>query len=137
MKRILVAWALALSACGAPAAASPSPSPVTVATPSPTASPTVGPAPTAYSPAASAAKHITASVTELMNLSGDPAIEAWINRESDWLHSQPSLPVLRPYVAAFLKAAVTLLYKDENTNLALTALDIIAAAREVPGVELP
>lgn len=136
MKQILVVLTIALGGCAAAITPSPSPAPPAV-TPSPTAFPTTSPDPTAYSPAASAAKHITASVTELMNLSGDSAIEAWINRESAWLDAQPGLPVLRPYLAAFLKASVTLLYKDENTNLALTALDIIAAAREVPGVELP
>lgn len=81
--------------------------------------------------------HITESVTRLMDIEGNAGIEEWINGESAWLDTQPTLPVLRPYLGAITSALISLVYKTEDTNLAIDALKIIAAAREVPGVQLP
>lgn len=135
--KLLVGAILVTGCAGTPAVPSVSPSvaqvtasPTPVATPEPTASPTL-------SPSEAAATHITASVTDLMNTVGNPDIATWIDAESKWLDTQPQLAIIRDYQFAIIGALLDLAYQDDSTDLSITALKIIAAARHVPGVILP
>lgn len=127
--------AIMLAACGGTVASSPATPSLAVVTPSVAATAR----PTPLSRSAYAAQHITESVTRLMNITDPEGIKAWIREESDWLDTgiDQGLPILRPYLIAMTGALSDVVFENDNTNYAVTALDIIAAAREVPGVELP
>jgi hypothetical protein len=137
----LVLIAVVLVGCGATPPSSAVPTAAQSATPAVTAAPSPAPSatvrPTPLSQAAFQAAHIETAVTKLMSLSGHDEIKAWIEEESAWLDTVPLLPVTRGYYIAMTGALADLAFETADTNLQLTALEIIAAAREVPGVTLP
>jgi hypothetical protein len=127
-----------LVACGGSAVASvtPTPSPTTAsATAVPAA--TTRPTPSAsLTPAQVAAAHITKNVTYLMSISDPHVILAWIDSENTWVKGQ-TLPVLSDYSATVQAAAILLKDGGKQNVINDKAVDIIDAARQVPGVTLP
>lgn len=68
---------------------------------------------------------------------GNDAISGWITDEDHWLSTQPVLVATREYRDAIFQALLALAYPDLHPDLGATALKIIAAARTIPGVNLP
>jgi hypothetical protein len=149
---LVMAVALIVSACGTatvspvastgPSSATASPTPATasptpVATVSPVPSPSTRPtASPTLSPSAVAARHVTGSIKELLNLVGNDAIKDWLNREEAWLKVSPNLPILRSYNVAMANAFIDVAFTPD-ANLAIHVPKLVAAAQEIPGVVIP
>lgn len=130
------ALVLTISACGG-TVTPPPPSPVAVA-PTATAAPSAAPSASHVLTASQkAAAHITESVTRLLSIDDPTRIEAWIAVENKWLDSVSSLPIVRPYVIEFLDVLRQQAFEADTINYSVIALNIIKAARQVPGVDLP
>jgi hypothetical protein len=134
MKRLLIV-ALVVAGCGGTTQTSPPSASAFAVGTTPVATP-VPPSPPPLTPLAVATAHISQTVALLVNMSDAQTIAAWIQAENSWLGGQPKLPLLNAYRVAVESSSQLLTTGVTEGEVGQMALDIIAAARDLPGVTL-